>query len=87
MLSINASPFHLGKRELRQKMFRALATRHNAPVVMVNQVGGNDQVVFDGSSFVMNAAGEIIACAASFREDLVIADIKRAPVTQRRFAQ
>ncbi|MCU1327006.1 MAG: NH(3)-dependent synthetase [Bryobacterales bacterium] len=76
LLSINASPFHLGKREMRQDMFRALGRRHNAPVVMVNQVGGNDQVVFDGSSFVMNARGEVIASAASFREDLVIADIE-----------
>jgi NAD+ synthase (glutamine-hydrolysing) len=76
LLSINASPFHLGKREMRRDMFRALARRHNAPVVMVNQVGGNDQVVFDGSSFVMNARGEVIASAASFREDLVIADIE-----------
>jgi NAD+ synthase/NAD+ synthase (glutamine-hydrolysing) len=75
LLSVNASPFHLGKREVREDMFRALARRHRAPVVMVNQVGGNDQVVFDGSSFVMNAQGEVIASAASFREDLVIADL------------
>ncbi len=75
LLSVNASPFHLGKRELRLDMFRALARRHQAPVVMVNQVGGNDQVVFDGSSFVMDANGEVIASAASFREDLIIADL------------
>ncbi|HZL55770.1 MAG TPA: NAD+ synthase [Bryobacteraceae bacterium] len=74
LLSINASPFHQGKRALRREMFAALARRHNVPVVVVNQVGGNDQVVFDGSSFAMDAAGNVIASAASFREDLAIVD-------------
>jgi NAD+ synthase/NAD+ synthase (glutamine-hydrolysing) len=74
LVSINASPFHLGKRALRLDMFRAMALRHKVPVVMVNQVGGNDQVVFDGSSFAMDAAGNVIASASSFREDLVVVD-------------
>ncbi|MES1258912.1 MAG: NAD(+) synthase, partial [Acidobacteriota bacterium] len=74
-VSINASPFHLGKRALRIDMFRAMARRHKVPFVVVNQVGGNDQVVFDGSSFVMDAEGRVIASAASFREDLIIADL------------
>jgi NAD+ synthase (glutamine-hydrolysing) len=75
-ISINASPFWLGKRALRLEMFGAMARRHKVPFVVVNQVGGNDQVVFDGSSFVMDADGEVIAAAASFREDLVIADLE-----------
>jgi NAD+ synthase (glutamine-hydrolysing) len=75
IVSINGSPFHLGKRALRHEMFRAMVRRHKAPAIVVNQVGGNDQIVFDGTSFVMNAAGEVIASAASFREDLVIADL------------
>jgi NAD+ synthase/NAD+ synthase (glutamine-hydrolysing) len=74
LVSVNASPYHLGKRELRIDMFRALALRHNVPAIVVNQVGGNDQIVFDGSSFAMDAEGNVIASAASFREDLVIAD-------------
>ncbi len=74
LISINASPFHVGKRELRANMFRAIARTHGTPVVVVNQVGGNDQIIFDGSSFVMDSAGNVIASAASFREDLVIAD-------------
>jgi len=74
LISINASPYYQEKRRLRHDMFRAIAQRHGVPVVVVNQVGGNDQVVFDGSSFVMDRAGNIIASAASFREDLVIAD-------------
>jgi NAD+ synthase/NAD+ synthase (glutamine-hydrolysing) len=75
IVSINGSPFHLGKRALREDMFRAMVQRHKAPAIVVNQVGGDDQIVFDGTSFVMNAAGEIIASARSFAEDLVIADI------------
>ena len=74
IVSINGSPFQLGKRELREEMFRAMVRRHNAPAIVVNQVGGNDQIVFDGTSFAMDAAGNVIASAASFREDLVIAD-------------
>jgi NAD+ synthase (glutamine-hydrolysing) len=74
IVSINGSPFHIGKRELREEMFRAMVRRHNVPAIVVNQVGGNDQIVFDGSSFAMDAAGNVIASAASFREDLVLVD-------------
>ncbi len=74
LVSINASPYYMGKRELRQEMFRAMTRRHRVPAIVVNQVGGNDQVVFDGSSFAMDAEGNVIGSAASFREDLVIVD-------------
>ena len=74
IVSINGSPFHLGKRELRQEMFRAMVRRHNVPAIVVNQVGGNDQIVFDGTSFAMDADGNVIASAASFAEDLVMVD-------------
>lgn len=76
LLSINASPYHTGKRELRRHIFESTATRFNLPVVYVNQVGGNDQLVFDGSSFAMNADGQVIASAKSFSEDLVMADLE-----------
>jgi NAD+ synthase (glutamine-hydrolysing) len=75
IVSINGSPFHIGKRELREEMFRAMVRRHKVPAIVVNQVGGNDQIVFDGTSFVMDADGNVIASAASFAEDLVVADI------------
>jgi NAD+ synthase (glutamine-hydrolysing) len=74
LISINASPYHMGKRALRREIFTATARRFNLPIVYVNQVGGNDQLVFDGSSFAMNARGEVIASAASFEEDLVLFD-------------
>ena len=72
LISINGSPYNQGKRQQRREMFRALACRHDVPVIYVNQVGGNDQLVFDGSSFAMDADGEIIAAASSFAEDLVL---------------
>jgi NAD+ synthase (glutamine-hydrolysing) len=55
-------------------MLSALAVRHNAIVAMVNQVGGNDSLVFDGSSVVIAANGELVAQAASFREELIVFD-------------
>src|SRR5712692_971874 len=74
LISINASPYHMGKRELRREIFAATAHHYKIPIVYVNQVGGNDQLVFDGSSFAMNAEGKVIASAASFEEDLVLVD-------------
>ncbi len=74
VLNISASPFWCGKPQLRRKMLSALARRHNAFVAMVNQVGGNDSLVFDGSSVVLAPNGEVVAQAASFREDLIVFD-------------
>jgi NAD+ synthase (glutamine-hydrolysing) len=74
ILNISASPFWCGKPLLRRQMLSALATRHNAFVAMVNQVGGNDSLVFDGSSVAIAPSGEVVAQAASFREDLIFFD-------------
>ncbi len=78
LISINASPYHMGKREMRREIFAAAARHHCMPVVYVNQVGGNDSLVFDGSSFAMNADGRVTASAASFEEDLVVWDTDTA---------
>jgi len=74
LISINASPYHMGKRAQRNEIFAATARHFRVPIVYVNQVGGNDQLLFDGTSFAMNPEGEVIACAASFEEDLVMVD-------------
>jgi NAD+ synthase (glutamine-hydrolysing) len=74
ILNISASPYYRGKRELRHRMLAAIAKRHHAPVVMVNQVGGNDSLVFDGASFALAPDGSIVAQARSFAEDLVYFD-------------
>jgi NAD+ synthase (glutamine-hydrolysing) len=74
VLNISASPFWLGKRELRRDMLATIAKNDNVPVAMVNQVGGNDSLVFDGSSLVIAPDGRVIAQGKSFVEDLVYFD-------------
>jgi NAD+ synthetase len=74
LLNISASPFWHGKREIRQRMLSAIAVRHRVPVFFCNQIGGNDSLVFDGSSFALAADGTLLTQAASFREDIVLAD-------------
>jgi NAD+ synthase (glutamine-hydrolysing) len=74
VLNISASPFWIGKRELRRNMLASIARSHKVPVAMVNQVGGNDSLIFDGSSIVLNAEGEVIAQGRSFEEDLIYFD-------------
>ena len=74
LLNISASPFYLHKRELRRDMLEAIATKYRVPVAFVNQVGGNDSLVFDGSSLVLGPDGKVVAQAKSFEEDLICFD-------------
>jgi NAD+ synthase/NAD+ synthase (glutamine-hydrolysing) len=74
LLNISASPFWIGKREFRQKMLATVAHNDKVPVAMVNLVGGNDSLVFDGSSFVLAPDGRVVAQGKSFEEDLIFFD-------------
>jgi NAD+ synthase (glutamine-hydrolysing) len=74
ILNISASPFWIGKREVRRDMLASISRQYQIPVAMVNQVGGNDSLLFDGSSIVLNAEGKVIAQACSFEEDLICFD-------------
>jgi NAD+ synthase (glutamine-hydrolysing) len=74
VLNISASPFWIGKREFRRDMLASIARQHKVPVALVNQVGGNDSLVFDGSSLVLDREGKVIAQGKSFEEDLVYFD-------------
>jgi NAD+ synthase (glutamine-hydrolysing) len=74
VLNISASPFHLGKRELRRQMLATIARDNKVPVLFVNQVGGNDSLIFDGSSMALGPDGSIVAQAKSFEEDLICFD-------------
>jgi len=71
VVSINASPSHAGKRELRHAVFRAACWRHRLPLVFVNQIGGHDQLVYDGASFAIEPEPGVVFEAARFAEDLV----------------
>jgi len=73
-INLSSSPYWHHKRTIRREMLTAIARRDRIPVLMSNQVGGNDSLIFDGSSLALNARGELIAQAASFAEDLVVVD-------------
>ena len=74
VLNISASPFWARKRELRREMLATIARVDRVPVAFVNQVGGNDSLVFDGSSLVFDREGNVIAQGRSFEEDLIVFD-------------
>lgn len=78
-INLSSSPFWHGKRRLRRQMLSAIARRDRIPVLMCNQAGGNDSLIFDGSSLAISAHGDLIAQASSFAEDLVIVDPFNAP--------
>lgn len=78
-INLSSSPFWHSKRAIRREMLAAIARRDGIPVLMSNQVGGNDSLIFDGSSLALNARGELIAQAASFEEDMVVLDPFDAP--------
>ena len=73
-INLSSSPFWHFKRKLRRQMLSSISNRDGIPVVMCNQVGGNDSLIFDGSSMCINAHGDLVAQAKSFEEDLVVFD-------------
>lgn len=75
LLNISASPFHVNKNLLRLDMFRSIAQKYRKPCIFANLVGGNDSLIFDGSSFAMRSDGSILTQAAPFSEDLKIVDM------------
>ena len=79
ILNISASPWHVGKEKLRHDMLASLARKSRQPVLLCNMAGGNDELIFDGSSMAFNAAGELIARAKSFEEDFVVVDTANSP--------
>ena len=74
VFNISASPWHFGKNKTRFEMLRSIAHKTGRPVVFCNQVGGNDELIFDGSSLVFNAGGDLIAQGKWFEEDFVVVD-------------
>jgi NAD+ synthase (glutamine-hydrolysing) len=74
LVNVSASPYSSGKLAIRQEMLSAIAREYRVPVVLVNQVGGNDQLIFDGTSMALGADGTLRARAQSFAEDLLVVD-------------
>ncbi|HEU5189726.1 MAG TPA: NAD+ synthase [Methylomirabilota bacterium] len=76
VISINASPFHAGKAKFREKMLATRAADDLVCLAFVNTVGGQDELVFDGQSFIFDEKGERVARGRAFEEDLVVADLE-----------
>src|SRR6266852_3395914 len=74
LLNVSASPYTLDKRSLRLEMLRTIAINHRRPIIYVNQVGGDDSLIFDGASMALTAEGNVAAQALAFQEDLVLFD-------------
>jgi len=75
IVNISASPFHLGKIEKRQEIVSRCAREFNCAVAYCNLVGGQDELVFDGSSCFVDSTGKLVAKGKAFAEDLIIADV------------
>ncbi|MDM8007928.1 MAG: NAD+ synthase [Phycisphaerae bacterium] len=74
LINSSASPFWLDKHAFRQRLFGHQASKHHLPIIFVNQVGGNDELIFDGASMMIDAQGRVVAQAKAFDEDLLIVD-------------
>lgn len=83
IINIAASPYFLGKHDLRVELMAAHARRHGVPILFVNQVGGNDELVFDGFSSVVGPDGELAGLARGFEEDLLVVDLDDLSATRR----
>jgi NAD+ synthase (glutamine-hydrolysing) len=75
LVNVSASPWHLGKNRVRHTMLRNVARKAGMPLVYCNLVGGNDELIFDGSSLVFGGDGQLLGRGASFREDYLLVDI------------
>ncbi len=81
IINISASPFTIGKQDVRLKMLSGHAKRNNVPIIFVNQIGGNDDLVFDGNSLAINKHGVIVSRAPGFEENLLMVDFNGPDVT------
>ena len=84
IVNISASPFHLGKSLVREQMLATRAREHGVVLTYTNAVGGQDELVFDGSSVILDHQGEVIARGKAFEEDLIVADLNMEAVARAR---
>jgi NAD+ synthetase len=78
ILNISASPWHDGKEKTRLEMLRRVAHDEKVPLVQVNAVGANDELIFDGHSVGLNSSGELLALGAGFAEEILVVDLKES---------
>ena len=83
VINICASPWSIGKEKVRLDLMKKQAQTYNVPVICVNQVGGNDELIFDGNSVAVDPTGNVIAHAKPFEEDLIMIDLDYGAGDQR----
>lgn len=76
LINLSASPWNLGKEKTRYRLLREVARREKIPVIQVNAVGGNDELVFDGQSLVLGTQGGVLAMGSAFREEVKVVDLQ-----------
>ncbi len=86
IININASPFHIGKSRFREQMLATRARENGVIVTYTNTVGGQDELIFDGNSVIIDQNGDVIARAKAFEEDLLVADLNVEAVGRGRLA-
>jgi NAD+ synthase (glutamine-hydrolysing) len=84
VVNLNASPYHAGRLEERERMLGTRAADASCALVYVNQVGGQDELVFDGASLVIDASGAVLARAPQFAEDVMVVDLDVRPSFRKR---
>ena len=87
IVNINASPFHVGKGRVREQVLATRARENRVIVTYTNTVGGQDELVFDGCSMIVDQAGEIVGRGKAFEQDLIVADLDVAAVGRARLTQ
>jgi NAD+ synthase (glutamine-hydrolysing) len=87
LINISASPYYAGKRETRKKMLAERAKSTKTFICYANLLGGQDELVFDGGSFIFNPQGELIASGEQFEEDMVVADLDMHPFSRSTFSR
>lgn len=89
LVNLSASPYSLGKQQVRERMLAAVAKKYRIPLVYSNQVGGNDDLVFDGRSFGVDAMGKVFSRAPGFQESVEVLDLStfEGNVTQDDFSE
>lgn len=83
IFNINASPYHAGKIYVREDVVRSRIRENRVWVAHTNLVGGQDELVFDGQSFLMDKSGNVTACAKAFQEDLLVVDIPEKELVRK----
>ena len=84
IVNINASPFQMNKRRFREQMLGTRARDHGVIVTYTNMVGGQDELVFDGNSVILDQEGEVVVRGKAFEEQLVVADLNITAVSRTR---